>query len=228
MMPAAFNFSQSALNSAQVAGMLVIPALSRAFFPPHIQLIRWIFIGTATQEPLGFMTDKSSAATVPSQFSCLAISSRLRVMPVAFHSAISGPFSWTAGGGLPDTTSARNLARVLAGLPAMEVASHLPPAALNISPSLAIAAASEPSLHWLSRLVLGSASALADKSPSVKGTTATAREANRTFIFAGGVNARLVGRTICYTGVQRTPVEKEYNSTKFYPESGLPDLFLSI
>src|SRR6202021_3085900 len=158
----AFNFSQSALNSAQVAGIVVIPALSRAFFPPHIQLIRWIFIGTATHEPLGFMTGRSSGATVLSQPSSLAISSRLRVLPVAFHSAISGPFSWTAGGGLPKTTSARSLARVLAVCPAMEVASHLPPAALNISPSLAIAAASETSLHWLSRLVLGSASALAD------------------------------------------------------------------
>src|SRR5260370_40310459 len=185
MMPAAFNFSQSALNSAQVAGMLVIPALSRAFFPPHIQLIRWIFIGTATHEPLGFMTARSSGATDLSQPSSLAISSRLRVIPVAFHSAISGPFSWTAGGGSPDTTSERSLARVLAVCPAMEVASHLPPAALNISPSLAIAAASEPSLHWLSRLVLGSASALADKGPSVKGTTAPAREAKPTLLSGG-------------------------------------------
>src|SRR5260221_5122895 len=205
MMPAAFNFSQSALNSAQVAGMLVIPALSRAFFPPHIQLIRWIFIGTATHEPLGFMTARSSGATDLSQPSSLAISSRLRVIPVAFHSAISGPFSWTAGGGSPDTTSERSLARVLAVCPAMGVASHFPPADLNISPSLGIAAASEPSLHWLSRLGLGSASALADKSPSVKRTTANAREANSTFIFAGGVNTRLIWRTICYTGVQRTP-----------------------
>src|ERR1700733_2607757 len=191
--PAAFNFSQSALNSAQVAGMLVIPALSRAFLPPHIQLIRWMFIGTATHEPLGFMTGRSSGATVLSQPSSLAISSRLRVFPVAFHSAISGPFSWTAGGGLPETTSARSLARVLAVCPAMEVASHLPPAALNISPSLAIAAASEPSLHWLSRLVLGSASALADNSPSVKGTTATAREAKRTFILLGELMPELSG-----------------------------------
>src|ERR1700758_1271863 len=202
--PAAFNLSQSALNSAQVAGIVVIPAWSRAFLPPHIQLMRWMFIGTATQEPLGFMTGRSSGATLLSQPSSLAISSRLRVLPVAFHSAISGPFSWTAGGGLPDTTSARSLARVFAVCPAMEVASHLPPAALNISPSLAIAAASEPSLHWLSRLVLGmtleSANARADNSPSVKRTTATAREANRTFIFAGGVNARFAGRTICYTG----------------------------
>src|SRR5580658_10624109 len=41
----------------------------------------------------------------------------------------------------------------------MEVCSHLPPAAVNISPSLAMAAASEPSDHWCSMLVLGSASA---------------------------------------------------------------------
>ena len=80
-------------------------------------------------------------------------------MPVAFHSAISGPLSWTAGGALPATTSARSLASVLAVWPAIDVCSHLPPAAVNISPSLAIAAASEPSDHWCSMLVLGSASA---------------------------------------------------------------------
>src|SRR5258707_12549201 len=144
MMPAAFNFSQSALNSAQVAGMLVIPALSRAFFPPHIQLIRWIFIGTATHEPLGFMTARSSGATDLSQPSSLAISSRLRVIPAAFHSAISGPFSWTAGGGAPDTTPERKLARLFAVRPAMEVGAHLRPAALNISRTLRIAPASGP------------------------------------------------------------------------------------
>src|ERR1700722_11411221 len=152
-----------------------MPTLSSTFLLAHIQLIRWIFIGTATQEPLGFMTDKSSAATVPSQFSCLATSSRLRVMPVAFHSAISGPFSWTAGGGLPATTSARSLASVLAVWPAMEVDSHLPPAAVNISPSLAMAAASEPLFHCESRFVLGAAAASADDNiPSVNETTATA------------------------------------------------------
>src|SRR5258708_12032120 len=156
MMPAAFNFSQSALNSAQVAGMLVIPALSRAFFPPHIQLIRWIFIGTATHEPLGFMTARSSGATDLSQPSSLAISSRLRVFPVAFHSAISGPFSWTAGGGLPETTSARSLARALAVWPAMEAASHLPPSALTISPSYALSVASPPPLQLLNLFPLRS------------------------------------------------------------------------
>src|ERR1700748_2734883 len=125
IIPAAFTFSASALNSAQVSGICLMPTLSITFLLAHIQLIRWMFIGTATQDPLGFITDKSSDATVPSQFSCLAISSRLRVMPVAFHSAISGPFNWTAGGGLPDTTAARNLAKVLAVWPAMEVDSHL-------------------------------------------------------------------------------------------------------
>ena len=80
-------------------------------------------------------------------------------MPVSFHSAISGPLSCTAGGALPATTSARNFASVLAVWPAIEVCSHLPPAAVNISPSLAIAAASDPSDHWLSRFVLGSARA---------------------------------------------------------------------
>ncbi len=165
----------------------MMPALSSAFLLPHIQLMRWIFIGTATHEPLGFITDKSSGATVPSQFSCLAISSSLSVMPVAFHSAISGPFSCTAGGGLPATTSARSLASVLAVWPAMEVDSHLPPAVLNMSPSLAIAAASEPLSHCESRFVLGSAcTALADNSPSVNGTMATATVAERAR-FMGGI-----------------------------------------
>ena len=57
--------------------------------------------------------------------------------------------------------------------PAMEVDSHLPPAAVNISPSLAIAAASEPLSHCESRLVLGSA-ASADNNPNVNETKATA------------------------------------------------------
>src|SRR5258708_6426269 len=124
-MPAAFSFSQSALNSAQVLGISLRPALSSAFVLPHIQLMRWIFIGTATHEPFGFITGKSSGATLASQFSCLAISSRLSVIPVAFHSAISGPFSCTAGGKLPETTSARSLASVLAVWPAMDVANTL-------------------------------------------------------------------------------------------------------
>src|SRR6201984_2392164 len=135
-MPAAFSFSQSALNSAQVLGISLMPALSSAFVLPHIQLMRWIFIGTATHEPFGFITDKSSGATDPSQFSCLAISSRLRVIPVAFHSAISGPFSCTAGGGLPETTSARSLASVFAVWPAMEVAVHLPRAPFDMARGL--------------------------------------------------------------------------------------------
>src|SRR5258708_15345444 len=135
-MPAAFSFSQSALNSAQVLGISLRPALSSAFVLPHIQLMRWIFIGTATHEPFRFITGKSSGATLASQFSCLAISSRLSVIPVAFHSAISGPFSCTAGGKLPETTSARSLASGLAVLTAHEGALHLPPAPLQTSSGL--------------------------------------------------------------------------------------------
>jgi hypothetical protein len=46
---------------------------------------------------------------------------------------------------------------------------------LNMSPSLAIAAASEPSLHCESRFVVGSAcTALGDNSARVNGTAATA------------------------------------------------------
>src|SRR5215472_14400516 len=172
---AAFSFSQSELNSAQVLGKSLIPALSNAFGLDHIQLMRWIFIGTATHEPLGFNTGRSSGATSWSQFSCLAISSRLSVILVASHSAISGPFNCTAGGGLPATTSARSLARVFAVWPAMEVACHLPPAAVYISPSLAIASASDPSLHCERKFVLGSACATtAENSPSFNEIIATA------------------------------------------------------
>src|SRR5271170_2724257 len=124
-----------------------------------------MFIGAATHFPLGFITGRSSGATAFSQPSSAACASRLAVMPVAFHSAISGPLSWTAGGALPAITSARNLASVLAVWPAIEVCSHLPPAAVNISPSLAMAAASEPLSHWCSILVLGSAKAAPAKSP---------------------------------------------------------------
>src|ERR1700728_3139054 len=159
MILAATALSQSALTSAQVFGSEVMPAVAIALVEPQIQLMRWMFIGAATQWPVGFITGSSSGATTLSQPSLLARSSRLAVMPVAFHSAISGPLSCTAGGALPATTSARSLASVLAVWPAIEVCSHLPPAAVNISPSLAIAAASEPSDHWLSRFVLGSASA---------------------------------------------------------------------
>ena len=106
-----------------------------------------MFMGAATHEPVGFITGSNSGATTLSQPSFLARSSRLAVPPVAFHSAISGPLSCTAGGASPATTSERSLARVLAVCPAIEVCSHLPPAAVNISPSLAMAAASEPSAH---------------------------------------------------------------------------------
>ena len=60
--------------------------------------MRWMFIGAATQLPVGFITGRSSGATTASQFSSLASSSRLAVLPVSFHSAISGPLSCTAGG----------------------------------------------------------------------------------------------------------------------------------
>ena len=117
-------------------------------------------MGAATQLPVGFITGSSSGATTFSQPSEAASSSRSAVMPVSFHSAISGPLSCTAGGALPAITSARSLASVLAVWPAIEVCSHLPPLAVNISPSLAIAWASDPVAHWCSRLVLGSAKAV--------------------------------------------------------------------
>src|SRR5258708_6663348 len=144
---AATIFSQSALNSAQVLGNSLTPAASSALFDAQSQLMRWMFMGAATQFPAGFITGSSSGATTLSQPSALASSSRLAVPPVAFHSAISGPLSCTAGGASPETTSDRSLASVLAVCPAIEVCSHLPPAAVNISPSLAMAAASEPSDH---------------------------------------------------------------------------------
>src|SRR5258706_12841821 len=169
--PALTSFSQSALNSAQVFGIDAMPALSIAFFEPHIQLTRWMFIGAATQEPLGFMTVINSGATTLSQPSALASASRLAVLPVAFHSAISGPFNCTAGGALPETTSARNLASVLAVWPEIGVCCQVPPAAVYISPSLLIAAASDPSDHWASGLASGSATA-APANTSAAGSSA--------------------------------------------------------
>src|SRR5262245_37619296 len=117
MSPALTSFSHAALNSAQVFGIDATPALSIAFLDPHIQLTRWMFIGAATHEPFGFITASSSGATTLSQPSAFASASTLAVLPVSFHSAISGPFSCTAGGALPDTTSARNLASVFAVWP---------------------------------------------------------------------------------------------------------------
>src|SRR5271167_4378385 len=94
---AATALSQSALNSAQVFGRPLMPACSIALVEAQIQLMRWMFIGAATQWPVGFITGSSSGATTLSQPSLLARSSRLAVMPVEFHSAISGPLSCTAG-----------------------------------------------------------------------------------------------------------------------------------
>src|SRR3712207_2248105 len=144
ILPAATTASQAALNSSQVLGASATPAASRTDGLWYIQFTRWMFIGTATQEPAGFISSISSGATTDSQFPAVATSSRFIVMPVPFHSAISGPLSWTAGGALPATTSARSLASVFAVWPAIEVCSQVPPAAVNISPSLAMAAASEP------------------------------------------------------------------------------------
>src|SRR5882672_5068733 len=176
--PALTSFSQSALNSAQVFGIEAMPALSIAFFEPHIQLTRWMFIGAATQEPFGFITEINSGATTLSHPSALASASRLAVLPVAFHSAISGPFSCTAGGALPETTSARSFASVLAVWPEIGVCCQVPPAAVYISPSLLIAAASDPSDHWCSRLVFGSAIAAVAVSTAAA-TNAVAQIPNR-------------------------------------------------
>src|SRR6185312_9831233 len=156
---AATALSQSALNSAQVLGISVSPSCFIALEEAQVQLMRWMFIGTATQVPVGFITGSNSGATTLSQPSLVARSVRSAVWPVSFHSLISGPLSCTAGGGLPAMASALSLARVLAVWPAIEVDCHSPPAALNMSPSLAMAAASEPESHWLSRLVLGAACA---------------------------------------------------------------------
>src|SRR5882724_5607239 len=145
--PAATALSQSALNSAQVLGIAVRPTCFIALDEAQVQLMRWMFIGTATQLPVGFITGSSSGATVLSQPSLVARSVRSAVCPVSFHCAISGPLSCTAGGGLPAIASALSLARVLAVWPAIEVASQMPPAAVNISPSLAMAAPSEPEAH---------------------------------------------------------------------------------
>src|SRR5690606_33996533 len=117
--------SQAALNSAHVLGSSFTPAASSTLGEAHSQLMRWMFMGAATQEPSGFMTGSNSGATTSSHFSALASSSRLAVMPVSFHSAISGPLSWTAGGALPAITSERSLASVLAVWPAIAVCSHL-------------------------------------------------------------------------------------------------------
>src|SRR5690606_32467598 len=92
-----------------------------------------------------------------------------------FHSPISGPLSCTAAGALPEMTSERSLARVLAVWPAMAVCSQLPPFSSNISPSLAMAAASEPVAHWCSISVLGSANAVLVSSADA--TTAAAETA---------------------------------------------------
>ena len=66
-MPAATILSQAALNSAQVFGSSVMPALSSTPLFAHSQLMRWMFIGAATQVPFGFITGSSSGATTLSQ-----------------------------------------------------------------------------------------------------------------------------------------------------------------
>ena len=71
MKPAATILSQSALNSAQVFGSSLMPALSRTALLAHSQLMRWMFIGAATQSPFGFITGRSSGATTLSQPSSL-------------------------------------------------------------------------------------------------------------------------------------------------------------
>ena len=81
-MPPATALSQAALKSAQVLGSSVTPTASIAALLPQIQLMRWMFIGAATQCPSGFITGSSSGATTLSQPSAAASSSMLAVMPV--------------------------------------------------------------------------------------------------------------------------------------------------
>ena len=192
-LPAAITLSQAALNSSQVFGG-VIPSSSSTFFELYSQFTRWMFIGAATQLPVGFITEISSGATTASQPSAAARSSRLAVLPVASHSAISGPFSCTAAGAVPATTSDRSLARVFEVCPEIAVCSQVPPAAVNISPSLAMAAASDPCAHWCIMLVLGSACSASVLTPNTA-VAATARRSG--FLVASITGSSLVfGKTI--------------------------------
>ena len=90
---AATALSQSALNSAQVFGNSVMPACSIAFVDAQIQFMRWMFIGAATQLPVGFITSKQFGRDDLVPALGLGELVEIGVMPVSFHSAISGPLS---------------------------------------------------------------------------------------------------------------------------------------
>src|SRR5260370_42153892 len=117
---AAIAFSQSALNSAQVLGSEAIPACAIALVEAQSQLMRWMFMGAATQSPVGFITGRSSGATTLSHPSALASSSRLAAAAQSVHSGVFRPFRFPGRRALAAPDLARTSARLVVGVPPIQ------------------------------------------------------------------------------------------------------------
>src|SRR5882724_5751169 len=107
MKPAFCTFCAAAMNSSQVFGSLVTPALASTSLLAHTQLVECTLTGAAIHLPLYLENFCSAAGTVLSQPSLAATAFRSATTPCLPQSRMSKPSICTAVGGLPAVTRAR-------------------------------------------------------------------------------------------------------------------------
>ncbi len=136
------------MNSSQVFGSLVTPALASTSLLAHTQLVECTLTGEAIHLPLYLENFCSAAGTVLSQPSLLATSFRSATTPCLPQSVMSKPSICTAVGGLPAVTRARTA--VIAASPpppATGMSFHLMPCFSRLPLRTFKAAASPPEVH---------------------------------------------------------------------------------
>src|SRR6185503_19365909 len=148
MKPAFCTFCAAAMNSSQVFGSLVTPALASTSLLAHTQLVECTLTGAAIHLPLYLENFCNACGTVLSQPSLPATSFRSATTPCLPQSRISKPSIWTAVGGLPAVSRARTA--VIAASPpppATGMSFHLMPCFSRLVLSTLRAAASPPEVH---------------------------------------------------------------------------------
>src|SRR5712664_871958 len=172
MNPACCTFWASAMNSSQVLGSLVMPALARTSLLAQTQLVEWTLTGAAIHLPLYFENFCSAAGTVLSQPSLAATALRSATTPCLPQSRMSKPSICTAVGGLPAVTRARTA--VIAASPpppATGMSFHLMPCFSRLPLSTFRAAASPPEVHQCSTSTELSAANEVPANPNVPAST---------------------------------------------------------
>src|SRR5882762_7777689 len=160
MKPAFCTFCAAAMNSSQVFGSLVTPALASTSLLAHTQLVECTLTGEAIHLPVYLENFCSAAGTVLSQPSLLATSFKFATTPCLPQSRMSNPNICTAVGGLPAVTRARNAVIAASPPPPATGASfHLTPCFSRLVFNTFSAAASPPEVHQCITSTLSSACA---------------------------------------------------------------------